>query len=78
MAHRKPTPHASQSPAIEHDVASIPSLFTGWHYFLAHVLQKTRAPGLGVECFVKLGSLPLEADVIILHLDKNADIELFR
>ena len=41
------------------------------------MLQKTRSLGLDVHCFVKLGSLPLEADVIILHLDKNADIELF-
>ena len=78
MAHHKRDAHDSQTPIIEHDIGSIPPLFTGWHYFLANVLQKTRAPGLEVECFVKLGALPLEADVIILHLDRNADIELFR
>ena len=77
MAKRKLTPHLAPGQTVEHALESIPPLFTGWHYFLAHVLQKTRSPGLDVHCFVKLGSLPLEADVIVLHLDKNADIALF-
>jgi len=77
MAKRQPAPHISSSHTVEHDASSIPPLFTGWHYFLAQVLQKTRSLGLDGHCFVKLGSLPLEADVIVLHLDKDADIELF-
>ena len=77
MPTRQPRPRLPSTPRVEHAESSIPPLFTGWHYFLAHVLQKTRSVGLDVHCFVRLGSLPLEADVIILHLNKNADIELF-
>lgn len=61
----------------EHTVESIPRCFTAWHHFLAQALRKTRAPGFDVHCFVKLGALPLEADIIILHLDKQAQIETF-
>jgi hypothetical protein len=63
--------------AAEHTVESIPRYFTAWHHFLAQALRKTRAPGFDVHCFVKLGSLPLEADIIILHLDQQAQIETF-
>src|ERR1700712_2828775 len=61
----------------EHDAASIPRGFTAWHQFLAQALQKTHAPGLDVHCFVKLGTLPLEADIIILQLDKDAELDEF-
>ena len=75
----KPTPEETLSSLLpaEHDAASLPHNFTAWHHFLAHALRKTRAPGFDVHCFVKLGSLPLEADIILLHLDRNADIQVF-
>lgn len=75
----QPTPDADHvAPLVaEHAVESVSRPFTAWHHFLAHALRKTRAPGFDVHCFVKLGSLPLEADIIILHLDQQAQIETF-
>jgi hypothetical protein len=77
LVNRYSSPRPAAPSAIEHDAAGIPPPFTGWHYFLAQVLQKTRSRGLDVHCFVKLGSLPIEADVIILHLDPHAELALF-
>lgn len=77
MAQHTPDDARALPPAVEHTVESVPRLFTAWHHFLAHALRKTRAPGFDVHCFVKLGSLPLEADIIILHLDQRAEIEAF-
>ena len=75
----RPTPEEKISSPLpaEHDASGIPRVFTAWHQFLAQSLLKTRAPGLGVHCFVKLGSLPLEADIIILQLDENANLDEF-
>lgn len=75
----QPTPDEGHvAPLVaEHTAEGVPRLFTAWHHYLAHALRKTRAPGFDVHCFVKLGSLPLEADIIILHLDPLAQIETF-
>lgn len=75
----KPPPKQPRvSPSvIEHDRVSVGRNFTAWHHLLAGVLQKTESPGLKVHCFVRLGTLPIEADVIILRLDENADIQAF-
>lgn len=77
---RKPTPAAASSEpsTAEHDATSITHGYTAWHYYLAEALAKTRTRGFDVECFVKLGTLPLEADIILLHLDPGADIAEFR
>ena len=77
MSKQAPTPSSETAQAIEHAAPTTVPPFTGWHYFLAHALQKVRSDGLDVHCFVKLGSLPLEADVILLHLHKDADLALF-
>lgn len=77
MSTRKPESEHSSSETIEHELSSTSRLFTAWHYYLARVLEKTEAPGFQVHSFVKLGSLPLEADIILLHLDKHADIRTF-
>lgn len=69
----KSRPRRASPPAIEHDRVHFSPNFTAWHHLLAGVLQKTVAPGLEVHCFVRLGTLPLEADVIILRLDGSAD-----
>ena len=69
-----PKPRPVSAPVIEHDRLSVLRNFTAWHHLLAGVLQKTAAPGLEVHSFVRLGTLPLEADVIILRLDDHADI----
>jgi hypothetical protein len=63
---------------IEHEAPRRRRIFTAWHHYLAHALHKTRVPGFDVHCFVKLGELPIEADSILLHLDKGADIQEFR
>jgi hypothetical protein len=47
---------------------------TGWHYLLVQALQKVSSDALEVHSFVKLGTLPLEADVILLHRRKDADL----
>lgn len=75
----KPSPeeHPLLPPIIEHDGASVLRTYTAWHHFLARALEKTKAPGFEVHPFVRLGTLPLEADIIILRLDDNADIEAF-
>lgn len=77
---RKPTPAASPSETstAEHDATSIAHGYTAWHYFLAEALARTRTRGFDVHSFVKLGALPLEADIILLHLDPGADIAEFR
>jgi hypothetical protein len=62
---------------IEHDPIGVPRNYTAWHHFLARALEKTQTPGFDVHCFVKLGTLPLEADIIILRLDDNADTQAF-
>ena len=56
----------------------LPRGFTAWHYFLSRALDGTKAPGFVVQSFVRLGQLPLEADVILLHLDTAADIRIFQ
>jgi hypothetical protein len=77
MPTRDPKPRRSKEEPAEHDASSLPRPFTGWHYYLACVLEKTQTPGFQVHSFVKLGTLPLEADIILLHRDKNADIQVF-
>jgi hypothetical protein len=77
MPKHKPEHEGTSSDSIEHAAPRAPRRFTAWHYYLARVLEKTAAPGFQVHSFVKLGSLPLEADIILLHLDKNADISTF-
>ena len=76
-----PKPPLKPSPVspsfIEHDRISALRHFTAWHHLLAGVLQNTGTPGFEVHCFVRLGTLPLEADVIMLRLDENADIQAF-
>lgn len=63
--------------AIEHDRQSVLRMHTAWHHFLARALEKTKARGLDFHCFVRLGTLPIEADVIVLRLDEGADIAEF-
>jgi len=63
---------------IEHEPPRRRRVFTAWHHYLAHALHKTSVPGFDVHCFVKLGELPIEADTILLHHDKGADIREFR
>jgi hypothetical protein len=66
------------SPSIsEHALPRDLRHFTAWHYFLARAMEKTKTKGLDVLSFVKLGSLPIEADVILLLLDEKADTQLF-
>jgi hypothetical protein len=77
MSKRQSEHEHISSEVIEHEIPTPSRLFTAWHYYLARVLEKTAAPGFQVHSFVKLGSLPLEADIILLHLDKNADISIF-
>lgn len=77
MSKHKPEPESAASDVIEHAAPNASRTFTAWHYYLARVLEKTEAPGFQVKSFVKLGSLPLEADIILLHLDKKADITTF-
>ena len=49
--------------------------YTAWHPLLAQVLVRVlSSPALEVHPFVKLGTLPLEADVILLR--KNAQTDL--
>jgi hypothetical protein len=71
-------PKTAASVVPEHTEESVSAPYTAWHFFLAQVLQKTQVPGFEVRCFVKLGSLPLEADIILLHMDPEADIAVFR
>jgi hypothetical protein len=77
MSERKPRQNLESPSVADHAAPSAEPQFTGWHYFLVQALQKLRSDGLDVHGFVKLGSLPLEADVIILHLHKDADLTLF-
>lgn len=72
-----PTQGAAEPSTVEHDAPDLLRTYTAWHHFLARVLEKTRAPGFDVQCFVRLGTLPLEADIIILHLDEQADTREF-
>lgn len=49
--------------------------FTFWHYYLAAILKcRLQSPAIEVQSFVKLGALPLEADIILLR--RCADVEL--
>lgn len=49
--------------------------YTAWHPLLAQVLIRVlSSPSLEVQPFVKLGTLPLEADIILLR--KNAQTDL--
>ena len=49
--------------------------YTAWHYFLAEVMQHLiDERHLEVHPFEKLGSLPLEADIILLR--KHAEVDL--
>jgi hypothetical protein len=75
----KPPPDKNpvSPPIIEHAFPSDLRHFTAWHYFLARAMEKTKSKGLSVLSFVKLGSLPIEADVILLLLDEKADTQLF-
>lgn len=77
MSKREVEHHNASTKMVEHEIRAAAPKFTAWHYYLAAVLEKTEAPGFKVHSFVKLGSLPLEADIILLHLDKNADIATF-
>ena len=75
------TPLANRERIVEHAEPSPeppPRGFTAWHHFLSRALDGTKADGFDVQCFVRLGELPLEADVILLHLDPGADLHLFR
>lgn len=87
MARSRTMPKSDQKPQgdreriIEHAELShepLPRGFTAWHHFLSRALDGTKADGFDVQCFVRLGELPLEADVILLHLDPGADLHLFR
>ena len=41
--------------------------YTFWHHYLAAIMQhRLASPALEVRAFEKLGTLPLEADIIIL------------
>ena len=55
-----------------------PRGFAAWHHFLSRALDGTKADGFDVQCFVRLGERPLEADVILPHLDPGADLHRFR
>ncbi len=49
--------------------------YTFWHHYLAAVMQRRLdSPALEVRAFEKLGTLPLEADIIILR--RRADVDL--
>jgi hypothetical protein len=74
-------PHeGDDSSAAEHarpvaDEAVHGPSYTAWHPLLAQVLHRVlSSPALEVHPFVKLGTLPLEADVILLR--KNAQTDL--
>ena len=81
MPKSDPQPSPGRAHIIEHAEPSPeppPRGFTAWHHFLSRALDGTKADGFDVQCFVRLGELPLEADVILLHLDPDADLQLFR
>jgi hypothetical protein len=67
-------------PAAEHvqPAASEPvhgPSYTAWHPLLAQVLVRVLAsPALEVHPFVKLGTLPLEADIILLRKNTQTDL----
>lgn len=49
--------------------------YTAWHPLLAQVLDRVLSgPSLQVLPFVKLGTLPLEADIILLRKSQQADL----
>ena len=52
---------------VEPSPAPPPRGFTAWHHFLSRALDGTKADGFDVQCFVRLGELPLKADVILLR-----------
>lgn len=55
--------------------AATPPGYTFWHHYLAAVMQRRLdSPALEVRAFEKLGSLPLEADIIILRRRAQADL----
>ena len=67
--HLKPAAPGSSS-SEEHG----PS-YTAWHPLLAQVLRRVLSgPSLEVLPFVKLGTLPLEADIILLRKSQQADL----
>lgn len=83
---RRPAPTAPDEPAAgppdraEHTLpptapAEHGPAYTVWHPLLAQVLTRLLAsPALEVHPFVKLGTLPLEADVILLRKSAEADL----
>jgi hypothetical protein len=75
-----PTQNSEDSGPAEHErpvgVESVhgPS-YTAWHPLLAQVLVRVlSSPALEVHPFVKLGTLPLEADIILLRKNTQTDL----
>lgn len=74
-----PTPDAVAS-VVEHTqpITAEPvhgASYTAWHPLLAQVLVRVLScPSLEVHPFVKLGTLPLEADVILLRKNTQTDL----
>jgi hypothetical protein len=59
----------------EHEPPKARPGYTFWHHYLAAVMQRRLdSPALEVRAFEKLGTLPLEADIIILR--RRADVDL--
>ena len=66
---------ATHDPPTELPADAPRPTFTFWHYYLAAVLKsRLQSPALEVRSFVKLGSLPLEADIILLRRCANVDL----